>query len=436
MRLTVAGNRPLHGTIAVRGAKNAISKEMVATLLTDEPCVLRNVPAIRDVEIVANMLTDMDVTVTRSEDTVTINPETVHPLSFEKLDRYVGASRIPILLCGPLLVRHGETVLPAPGGDEIGERRIDFHVHALRCLGATVTEEPWGLRVSAKQLRGTKIALDYASVGATEQILLSAVCAKGTTEIDNAAIEPEIMDLIAVLQKMGALISVEPDRVITIEGVDSLRGFSHTVMPDRLETASWACAALVTKGEIFVKNADQLSMMTFLNRFRQVGGDFDISDEGIRFSRRGENLDPIALETDVHPGFMTDWQSPFVVVLTQASGLSILHETVYENRLGYTEALRKMGARIQCYKECLGPTKCRFGRRNFHHSVAIAGPSPLHGTNLRIPDLRGGFSHVIAALSAEGISTLEGIDMIDRGYEHFFDKLEAIGTEIISLDRS
>ena len=211
-------------------------------------------------------------------------------------------------------------------------------------------------------LHGAKVQLPFPSVGATEQVLLTAVRAQGVTELSNAAVEPEIIDLICVLQKMGAIISVETDRVIKIEGVDHLGGYEHTAIPDRIEAGSWACAALATRGDVYVRGAQQQPMMPFLNVFRKVGGAFAIDDEGIRFWHPGGPLRSLVLETDVHPGFMTDWQQPLVVALTQTSGLSIVHETVYENRLGFTEALAEMGAVIQLYRECLGGSPCRFGR--------------------------------------------------------------------------
>ena len=239
-------------------------------------------------------------------------------------------------------------------------------------------------------------------------MLLTAVLAEGVTELRNAAVEPEIMDLICVLQKMGAIIKVHTDRVIEIEGVSRLIGYRHRPIPDRIEAASWGAAALATGGDVMVRGARAADMMTFLNVFRAIGGRFEIDDSpdgGIRFWHPGGELTAVALETDVHPGFMTDWQQPMVVALTQARGLSIVHETVYERRLGYTDALNQMGATIQTYRECLGGTPCRFGRRNFRHSAVIAGPSKLHAAELVIPDLRAGFSHLIAALAAEGTST-------------------------------
>jgi UDP-N-acetylglucosamine 1-carboxyvinyltransferase len=229
---------------------------------------------------------------------------------------------------------------------------------------------------------------------------------------------------------MGAIIKVHTDRVIEIEGVPRLRGYSHRPVPDRLEAASWACAALATRGDIMVRGARQVDMMTFLNVFTSVGGAFDVDDTpggGIRFWHPGHELHAVALETDVHPGFMTDWQQPLVVALTQARGLSIVHETVYERRLGYTGALNTMGATIQVYRDCLGGTPCRFGRRDFKHSAVIAGPSKLHAADLVIPDLRGGFSHLIAALAADGTSHVFGVSLINRGYEDFDAKLAALG---------
>ncbi|GMA34408.1 hypothetical protein GCM10025876_06120 [Demequina litorisediminis] len=184
-------------------------------------------------------------------------------------------------------------------------------------------------------------------MGATEQLLLTAVMAEGITTLHNAAVEPEIKDLIDTLQTMGAIISVDTDRSLTIEGVKELRGFDHTALTDRIEVGSWACAALATKGDIFVRGAQQRHMGYFLNVFRKVGGEFDITSDGIRFYHPGTELKSIALQTDVHPGFMTDWQQPMVVALTQATGLSIVHETVYENRLGFTGALNQMGAQVQ-----------------------------------------------------------------------------------------
>ena len=430
--MILRGGRPLQGEVAIRGAKNSLPKIMVAALLTGERCTLRNVAGIQDVTIVSELIEALGGTVSSPEPGVLqIESANLRPMERSVLKEFSGRSRIPILLCGPLLARFGDAPVPSLGGCRIGSRPVDFHIDALQRLGATLHDEPGAAHLTSDKLYGNKIRLEYPSVGATEQVILAAVRAEGVTELSNAAIEPEIMDLIMTLQKMGAIIAVDVDRVITIIGVKSLRGFDHTAMPDRLEAASWASAAIATHGRIFVRGARQVDMMTYLNEYRQIGGDFKVTNDGIEFWRAGATLRSIALETAVHPGFMTDWQQPFVVALTQADGVSIVHETVYEQRFGYVEALNRMGAKIQLYRECLGGLTCRFGQRNWKHSAVIVGPTPLKGAEINIPDLRAGFSYVIAALAAEGVSTLTNTDLIQRGYESLIPKLTALGADIV-----
>jgi len=430
--IKIRGGRPLSGRVEVKGAKNLVTKAMVAALLGETASVLRDVPDISDVAVVRSLLEVHGVRVDEldgEEGTLRLDPSGVESAHMEEIDAHAGASRIPILFCGPLLHRLGQAFIPDLGGCRIGDRPIDFHLDALRKFGAVVEKQPNGIRLSAPQgLRGANIHLPYPSVGATEQVLLTAVRAKGVTELKNAAIEPEIMDLIAVLQKMGAIISYEPNRVILIEGVDALRGYDHRAIFDRNEAASWACAALATDGDIFVGGAKQQEMLTFLNVVRKVGGDFDIHEDGIRF-RRGGALKPVSVETDVHPGFMTDWQQPLIVALTQAHGESIVHETVYENRFGFTDALVKMGANIVVHPHGLQDGPRRVPRRNLEQAATIIGPTPLHGADIVVPDLRGGYSHVIAALAAEGESTISNIGIISRGYEKFLSKLQLLGAD-------
>ncbi|RZU61577.1 UDP-N-acetylglucosamine 1-carboxyvinyltransferase [Zhihengliuella halotolerans] len=436
--LTIHGGVPLKGTVNVRGAKNLVPKAMVAALLGDSPSLLRNVPEIRDVEIVTSLLQIHGVTVAKDPETgdLTLDPRGATRAPSKEIDTHAGDSRIPILFCGPLIHSIGEAFIPDLGGCRIGDRPIDFHLNVLRAFGAVVDKRVDGIAISAPHgLKGAKLELPFPSVGATEQVLLSAVRAEGITELKNAAVEPEIMDLIAILQKMGAIIQVQTDRVIRIEGVPTLTSYNHKAVPDRNEAASWASAALVTKGDIFVAGAKQSDLTAFLNTYRKIGGAFDVHDDGIRFYHPGGELKPLVLETDVHPGFMTDWQQPLVVALTQSTGVSIVHETVYENRFGFTEALIRMGATIQLHRECLGSVPCRFGQRNFQHSAVITGPSTLVGRDIDIPDLRGGFSHLIAALAAEGTSNVTGIELIDRGYERFLDKLKGLGASVEISER-
>ncbi|WP_119698816.1 UDP-N-acetylglucosamine 1-carboxyvinyltransferase [Microbacterium halotolerans] len=430
--IEIRGGRPLRGQVDVRGAKNLATKAMVASLLGSTPSTLRDVPSIRDVEVVRSLLEVHGVSVTDGEEeaSLVLDPAGAESAGFEEIDAHSGSSRIPILFCGPLLHLLGQAFIPDLGGCRIGDRPIDFHLDALRNFGAVVDKQPNGIRLSAPDgLHGASIELPYPSVGATEQVLLTAVRAKGVTELRGAAIEPEIMDLIGVLQKMGAIISYEPNRVIFIEGVEELTGYDHRSLFDRNEAVSWACAALVTDGEIFVKGARQYELLTFLNVFRKVGGDFDITDDGITF-RRGENpLKAVMVETDVHPGFMTDWQQPLIVALTQAEGTSVVHETVYENRFGFTDALVRMGADIVVHKDGIDAAERRVARRPLEQAAVISGPTPLKGIDMVVPDLRGGYSHVIAALAAQGTSRVTGIKLISRGYEKFLDKLTALGAD-------
>ncbi|MGO1393046.1 UDP-N-acetylglucosamine 1-carboxyvinyltransferase [Agrococcus casei] len=428
--IRVRGGKPIQGRLKMKGAKNLVTKAMVAALLGQTPSELRSVPEISDVQVVRGLLEVYGVVVESDGDTLRLDPANVERAHETSINAHAGSSRIPILFCGPLLHRLGEAFIPDLGGCHIGDRPIDFHLDVLRNFGAVVDKLPTGIRMSAPEgLHGAKINLPYPSVGATEQVLLTAVMAKGRTELSGAAVEPEIMDLINILQKMGAVISVDTDRTIRIEGVDSLDGYSHTALFDRNEAASWACAALATGGDVFLEGAQQPEMITFLNVFRKAGGAFEVQDDGIRFWHPGGDLKPVVVETDVHPGFMTDWQQPLVVALAKANGISIVHETVYEQRFGFTEALVKMGAYIQIHTECLGSHACRFGQRNYQHSAVIAGPVELHGADITVPDLRGGFSHFVAALTAEGESTIKNVGIIARGYEHFLEKMQTLGVD-------
>ena len=430
-KIVIDGGVPLRGRIEVRGAKNLATKAMVAALLGDTPSILQDVPEISDVSIVTRMLDAYGVAVTSPEEGVLVlDPTNVERAHFAQIDALAGSSRIPILFCGPLLHRLGEALIPDLGGCRIGDRPIDFHMDALRAFGAIVDKSYEGIRITAPNgLHGANIELPYPSVGATEQVLLTAVRAQGVTELKNAAIEPEIMDLIAVLQKMGAIIWIEPNRTIFIEGVETLSGYTHRAISDRNEAASWASAALATGGDIFVGGAKQPELMTFLNVFRKVGGAFEVHEDGIRFYHPGGKLKPVQVETDVHPGFMTDWQQPLIVALTQAEGVSVIHETVYENRFGFTDALVEMGADIVVHQDGLESVTRRVPRRKLEQAAVITGPTPLHGADVRVPDLRGGFSYLIAALTAEGRSTVTNLGIISRGYEHFVDKLEALGAQ-------
>ena len=242
--------------------------------------------------------------------------------------------------------------------------------------------------------------------------------------------EPEVVELILFLQKLGAIITLDVDRTIRIQGTRRFYEVEHTVIPDRIEAASWGMAAVSSKGRVFVEGAQHLNMITFLNKIREVGGGYDIKSHGIEFFYDGPLQGGIHLETDVHPGFMTDWQQPFVVLLTQASGTSVVHETVYENRFGYTEMLCEMGADITLFRQCLGGKQCRFASQSFSHSLIVKGPSALHGREISIPDLRAGFAYVMAGVIATETSIVSGLPFLDRGYDKLVPKMVSLGVEL------
>jgi len=428
-RYRITGGQQLNGTIAVSGAKNAISKQLVASLLTDEPCILSNVPRISEISVILDMLENIGTTY-EWLDEHTLRVQTAKIAGSAVSQKYSGFNRIPILMLSPLLHRTGEVTVPTVGGCNIGPRPVDFHIKALETMGAEIVDEGDRYKATGRELHGTTVRLPYPSVGATENILIAATLARGTTVIENAAVEPEVIDTMLFLQKMGALIQVDVDRTVIIEGVPRLHGTSHHAITDRIEVASFAAAAVATNGRVTIRNAQQEHMISFLNMLRKTGGDFTVDREGMTFFRREDLLRGTHIETDVHPGFMTDWQQPFVVLLTQARGVSVVHETVYENRFGYTEALRKMGADIDLSTACLGSKFCRFRNHDHLHSCIVRGPTKLQGAEIAIPDLRAGFAYLIAALVARGTSELSGIRYIERGYADIPEKLRAIGAAI------
>jgi UDP-N-acetylglucosamine 1-carboxyvinyltransferase len=430
----IEGGIPLRGEVPLSGAKNAITKMLVASLLTDDRCVIRNAPRhLGDVSITEEVLRALGVQIGwRNETTVAVQAagmdNTVVPVELGR------KNRLAVLTAGPLLHRFGRAVIPAPGGDRIGPRPIDYHLDGLQQMGASLEARDGLYYLHTSQLNGTTIQLPFPSVMATETLLMAATLARGVTVIQNAAIEPEIIDLIKLLQKMGAIIEQRVDRKIVVEGVARLHGADHRVLSDRNEAVSLAIAAYLTHGDVRLLGADQGTLLTFLNTLYRVGLDFAVEDDSIRFFGGDMPPRPIALETDVHPGFMTDWQQPFTVLLTQARGMSVIHETIFDDRFGYTNELNKMGADTGLFTKCLGELACRFKERDFLHSCVVRGPTPLTAATLTIPDIRAGCSYILAALCARGTSTVYGIEHIERGYEHLDAKLRRLGAHIERAD--
>ncbi len=405
--LKIKGGKPLNGEIKAAGAKNAMTKLLVASLLSDKKCTFHNVPNIGDVEITVDLCKQigMDVSWDRTNHIMVVQTKKIKNSYIPQ--RFSGSNRIPILMIGALLGRTKEDIIvPTLGGDELGARPLNFHIASLKKLGAFVEYRDIGKEkayfAKAKNgLKGTVITLDYPSVGATENTILSSIRAKGKTVIKNAAMEPEIIDLILFLQKLGANITIDTDRTIHIEETNTFYEVEHHVLPDRNEIISYALAAIATKGRVFIKGAEHLYLITFLNKLRELGAGFKVKKDGIEFFYEKEITGNIHIETDVHPGFMTDWQQPFVVLLTQTKGSCVIHETVYENRFGYTKTLKDMGADITLFTECLGSNKCRFKSLNHNHSLVVRGPTALKAGTISIPDLRAGFAYVMAALLAK-----------------------------------
>lgn len=411
----------------VHGSKNAVTKHMVAAILGDGPSMITNVPEVGDVDITAGILTAVGAAVEMSGDALTITPpEEVKPsvpLSFS------GLNRIPVLLLGPLLHLTGEAFVPRVGGDQLGSRPVDFHVELLRTLGAEVEVTDEGIHAKCSRLKGAIIELPYPSVGATESALLSASMAEGRSVIRGAATEPEVLELALFLQRMGALIELKPDRVIVIEGVDRLRGARTRLQGDRNEAFSYLVAGLLTGGEVRVVGCGQDRLVTAITTLMRMGAVVDVDDHGMAASAP-EGLRAAAVQTDVHPGFMTDWQTPLMVLFTQAEGMSVLHETVYEDRFVYVPALQKMGGEIELFSSCLGGPACRFYETSNLHSAVVRGVSRLKGAEVEIPDVRAGFSSVIAAAAAEGTSVLRGVHHLERGYHRPADQLRSLGLDL------
>ena len=417
---------PLVGDVTVRGSKNAVTKHLVASLLATSPSTVSNCPDIGDVDITTKMLESLGCEVDRSNGDAIVDPR---PLSSSRVPlTFSGMNRIPILMVGPLLHRVGEAFVPLVGGDDIGSRPLDFHVDALEKMGADIQITEEGLEAKAGRLRGAHIELPYPSVGATETVLLTASMAEGRTVLDGAALEPEVVELALFLQRMGAHIEMRPNRRFIIDGVSELSGAAHHLKGDRIEAFSYLVAGLITGGQVTVHGCSQDRLVTAISTLSRMGAEFEITDKTV--SAKAKHLTPATVETDTHPGFMTDWQSPMVALFTQCEGLSVMYETVYENRFTYVPALNKMGAQIQAYNTPLGSIKDRFVGSSTACSVVVRGRTPLVGTEVVVPDIRGGFAYVLAAAAAEGTTTITGTHHLDRGYNHPIENFTELGLDI------
>ena len=434
-KYTIKGGKKLKGEVRVIGAKNAALKALVAACLTDKEVIIHNVPLISDFYVMIDIMKELGADVKLSGHTVKIQMKSFSQISIP-LDKAVLA-RTSSMFIAPLLARSGEAIIPNPGGCRLGARPIDRTINGIKQMnvGITYHSEDGYFHAKTKGLIGTKYHFKKNTHTGTETLILAAVLAHGTTILENAAEEPEIDDIINLLNRMGANVARTGNRQITINGVDKLHGAEYTISPDRIEVATFAVAALVTGGDVFIKDANKTDISLFLERLRLTGAGIEEREDGIRFFSTG-TLNAVDVTTGIHPGFLTDWQALWGVLMTQAKGMSIIHETVFEDKLGYIEDLQRMGAKVKLFRPVVkNPEKVyNFNLdddnpENFH-AVKISGPTALHNAVMTTLDIRAGAAVVLAALCAKGKSTIFGIEKLDRGYEEFEKRLQELGADI------
>lgn len=433
-KFIIHGGSPLKGTVAIGGAKNSSFKLMIASLLAEGESRLLNIAKIGEVEISKKIIKKLGGQVTTPGDqSVFINSDKLKTANIPKDFGY--ASRASIMFSGPLLARFGQARLPLPGGDRIGQRPIERHLEGLKALGVNVSFEKNFIKFHCPRLKGAQYRFAKNTHTGTETMILAACKAQGKTLLENAAQEPEIDDLINYLNKMGAKIKRLSDRRISITGVKKLKGTIHQAISDRNEAISYACAALGTKGDIIISNAQEKHLEAFLTKVKQVGGRYEIGNYGIRFWYE-KPLQACKIITEPHPGFMTDWQPLWTTLMTQAQGESRIIEAVYDKRLGFTKNLIKMGAKIKLYNPKISDPK-KFYNFNLEddqpgnfHAAKVFGPTPLKGQKLIAADLRAGATLTLAALMAQGQSIINGVEQIDRGYEKLDIRLKQLGADI------
>lgn len=415
-KLIIEGGIPISGEICVQGSKNAVLPILAATVLSEEECIIHNCPGLRDVNKTDLVLEGLGCSVKREGKTVTVKSDGMCGCKIsEDLMREMRSS---IIFLGAIVSRCKEAVVSMPGGCPIGLRPIDLHLKALRELGVEITEEHGYIHCAVNQIMGTHIHLDFPSVGATENIMLAAVKAKGTTTVTNAAREPEIIDLANFLNAMGARVSGAGGSVIQIEGVEQLHGAEFTIMPDRIVAATYLAAAAATCGELCVKSVEPRDMVAMTKVLESMGAELKIGKSEIsqKVSGRLKNINVI--RTMPYPGFPTDIQSPFMAMSSLAKGTGVFIETIFENRFQHVDELVRMGADIKVD-----------GR-----SAVVRGVKRLQGANVVARELRGGAALVVAALSADGITTIKGTEYIDRGYESIEKYLLECGARIARID--
>ena len=416
-KIVVQGGTPLRGDVRISGAKNAVLPILCAGLLGDAPLVVRNVPDLHDVKTTLRLLAELGAGITvDGGSTIIIDPRTVrsHVAPYE----LVKTMRASVLVLGPLLARFGAAEVSLPGGCAIGSRPVDQHIKGMQALGAEVSVEHGFIKASAKRLKGARVAFDMVSVGATENVLMAATLAEGRSVLENAAMEPEIVDLAQCLVAMGARIEGAGTGRIVVEGVERLHGGEHTVVADRIECGTFLVAAAMSGGAITATHARPDTMDAVLGKLREAGAELECDGDRIRIDMQGRRPHAVNLTTAPHPAFPTDMQAQFMALDCIADGVGVINETIFENRFMHVQELQRLGADI----------------RVEGHTAIVRGMAQLTGAPVMATDLRASASLVLAGLVAEGETTIDRIYHLDRGYENIEAKLSALGARIRRVD--
>jgi len=414
-KFIIEGPVKLSGEIDVKGAKNSALKIIPAAILSAKTIHITNLPNIEDIDKSLSLIADLGAEVKRDKSTVTIDPSGINKTELNPV--FANKFRASIMFVGPLLARFGEVTSHQPGGCVIGAsgRPIDLFIEGFGCLGAEIkyTEEEF-YHLKAKKLTGCNYFFNVVSVTATEAMMMTAVLAQGTTTLQNCAMEPEIKSLADYLNKQGAKITGAGTPTIIIEGVDEINAGEFEIIPDRIETGSFAIMAAATRSDIIIKNCHPDHTRVLLNIFNKIGVPFTESKDTLHI-KPTDKIKPYSIKTHEYPGFPTDLQSPYTILMTQAEGSSLIHETIYDRRLLYVDMLSQMGADIIMCDP---------------HRIVINGPNQLYGKKLTSPDLRAGITMVISGLIAKGATEIDNIYQIDRGYEDIDGRLRALGADI------
>lgn len=407
----IEGGKKLEGTVKISGSKNASLPILAATILNEKTNKLYNVPQIKDTKTTLEILKLLGCKIKQNSGKIEINSK--HITKTEIPEHLMREMRSTVIMAGALLGRFKEVTFSYPGGCDIGSRPIDLHINAFKKLGVEITEEAGFIKCKANKIIGTNIDLDFPSVGATENIILATVLSTGTTTINNAAMEPEIIDMVQFLKKMGAKIQGEGTNQIIIDGVEKLSGVSYNIMPDRIEAGTILCAVAATGGNVLLDNVIPEHLTAVINKLEETGCKIEINNKKITLNAP-KKLKSIDIKTMTYPGFPTDLQQIFATMLVKASGTSIIVENIFESRYKYISELRKMGAKVTVEGK----------------TAIIKGARKINATTVVCTDLRGGAALVIAGLMAKGKSRVENIGYIQRGYENLENKLGSLGAKI------